>query len=223
MFINKHTSPNPFAAFGSLVLQAGEVDLETDDYGSNGKFISSSGKVDNIANSASDILGTSGSNNLSWDAGTEGDCGASKKKKRSGRKWKKRSSNKSNVHKEKKRPLLKGAKMIDKRTKIGKATMAARENLSARELAARAALARFGTSASSANAASSAAATAATAATNESEDEANSYHNNKKGDDISSSSDTEDDDDDSVDEVIKDHNTGCGCRTCNWTKMFNLD
>ena len=73
MFINKHTSPNPFVAFGSLVLQAGEVDLETDDYGSNGKFISSSGKVDNIANSASDILGTSGSNNLSWDAGTEGD------------------------------------------------------------------------------------------------------------------------------------------------------
>ena len=197
------------------------MDLETDDYGSNGKFISSSGKVDNIANSASDILGTSGSNNLSWDAGTEGDCGASKKKKRSGRKWKKRSSNKSNVHKEKKRPLLKGAKMIDKRTKIGKATMAARENLSARELAARAALARFGTSASSANAASSA---AATAATNESEDEANSYHNNKKGDDISeSSSDEEDNDDDSVDEVIKDHNTGCGCRTCNWTKMFNLD
>ena len=109
--------------------------------------------------------------------------------------------------------------MIDKRTKIGKATMAARENLSARELAARAALARFGTSASSTNAASSATAAAA----NESEDEANSYHNNKKGDDISSSSDTEDDDDDSVDEVIKDHNTGCGCRTCNWTKMFNLD
>ena len=50
--------------------------------------------------------------------------------------------------------------------------------------------------------------------------EANSYHNNKKGDE---SSDEEDDDDDSVDEVIKDHNTGCGCRTCNWTKMFNLD
>ena len=227
MFIIKIiTSPNPFAAFGSLVLQAGEVELETDDYGSNGKFISSSGKVDNIANSASDILGTSGSNNLSWDSGTEGDCGASKKKKRSGRKWKKRSSNKysagytSNVHKEKKRPLLKGAKMIDKRTKVGKAAIAATANLSARELAARAALARFG-GASSANAASSASTTAAAAA-NESEDETNSYSNNKKGDDISSSSSDGEDDDDSVDE-IKEHNNICGCRACNWTKMFNLD
>ena len=45
---------------------------------------------------------------------------------------------------QKRRPLLKGAKMIDKRTKVGKAAMAERASLSARELAARAALARFG-------------------------------------------------------------------------------
>ena len=169
-------------------------------------------------------MGTSGSNNLSWDSGTEGDCGASKKKKRSGRKWNKRSSNKYSAgytsNKEKKRPLLKGAKMIDKRTKVGKAAIAATENFSASELAARAALARFG-GASSANAASSASTTAAAAAANESEDETNSYSNNKNGDDISSSSDGEDDDD-SVDE-IKEHNNICGCRACNWTKMFNLD
>ena len=110
--------------------------------------------------SAADILGTNGFDNLTLmgSAGSEeGDCGATKKKKRRGNWNRNNKSTKgytSNVPK--KRPLLKAAKMIDKRTKEGKAAMNAQSCFSARELAARAALARFGPSSSSSSAAASA-------------------------------------------------------------------
>ena len=152
--------------------------------------------------------------------GSEGECGASKKKRRGN--WKKRSKYSagytSNVQKEKKRlPLLKGAKMVDKRTKVGKAAMANRENLSSRELAARAALSRFD------NSSLSSVMHAAKAKKSESESEEDTKKSNKKMVDAISSDEerNSDSDDDSVDEINA-HSSGCGCRTCDWSQMFNL-
>lgn len=201
-------------------LAASEVDIETDDYGCNGQFISKSGEVASVTTSASDIVGTNGVNKLGLlgASGGEGDCGASKKRRRMGG-WKKRNNHskyskgyKSNVPK--KRPLLKGTKMIDKRTKVGKAAMAERENLSARELAARAALARFG------NAPAAASPGAKEDSSSESEDEVEFVRAGKKGDVLSS--DDEEDDGADFDEPIDDHNYGCGCRSCDWSKLFSL-
>ena len=161
--------------------------------------------------SAADILGTNGFDNLTLmgSAGSEeGDCGATKKKKRRGNWNRNNKSTKgytSNVPK--KRPLLKAAKMIDKRTKEGKAAMVEQKNFSARELAARAALSRFEPSASSSSA-------AASARGKQEVDEI----------DISSSDEEneEDDNNESIDE-ISNHKLLCGCRTCSWSKMFNLE
>ena len=136
-------------------LAAGEVDAEKDEYGTTeqGTFVSGDGTVGSAATSASDVLGAGGADGLDvlGSAGTENECGASTKKRRGrgkrrgggGRGYSKGFT--SNVPtNEKKRPLLKGAKMVDKRTKVGKATMRERENVTPRELAARAALARLG-------------------------------------------------------------------------------
>ena len=202
--------------------QAGEVDLETDDYGCNGQFIDASGNLRSVKTSATDILEVEGLNNLGLlgATGSEGECGASKKKRRGN--WKKRSKYSagytSNVQKEKKRlPLLKGAKMVDKRTKVGKAAMANRENLSSRELAARAALSRFD------NSSLSSVMHAAKAKKSESESEEDTKKSNKKMVDAISSDEerNSDSDDDSVDEINA-HSSGCGCRTCDWSQMFNL-
>ena len=75
-------------------LQAGEVDLEKDDYGCSGMFVNASGEVQKKVVSAADILGRDGFSNLSLlgSAGSEeGDCGATKKKKRRGN-WRTSSS-----------------------------------------------------------------------------------------------------------------------------------
>lgn len=105
--------------------------------------------------------------------------------------------------------------MVDKRTKVGKAAMANRENLSSRELAARAALSRFDNSSLSST-------LAAKAKKSESESEEDTKITKKMVDAISSDEErNSDSDDDSVDE-IKAHSSGCGCRTCDWSQMFNL-
>ena len=169
-------------------------------------------------------MGSNSINNLNLlgTEGSEGDCGASKRRRRRGN-WK-RKHNKytagytSNVKKEKKRPLLKGAKMIDKRTKDGKASMVDRETSSARDLAARAALSRFGSTVSSA---SSSHAHANAKSTQEmiSVDFVNAYNDGKSGED----SGGEENEEDEFDEPIKDHNNGCGCRSCDWSNLFLLD
>lgn len=208
-------------------LAAGEVDLETDDYGCNGQFISSSGDLASVSMSAADILGN-GVNNLGLlgNAGSEGDCGASKTRRRRGN-WKRNHKNysagyTSNVTKEKKRPLLKGSKMVDRRTKVGKAAMAGRENLTARELAARAALIRFGSTSTASSFASKAKTSLAQELTYDSssdncEDEAKS--STGKGD-ISCD---EEGGEDYIDEPIQEHTTRCVCRSCDWSKIFLLE
>ena len=216
-------------------LGAGEVDLENDEYGCKGQFISSSGQLASVSTSASDILGRGGHLGV-LDTIT---CGAKKGRKRGP--WKK-SKNKytststtSNVQKDsKKRPLLKGAKMVDKRTKAGKASMVDRDNLSAGELAARAALARFGNA--HAHAPSSASTSTSTRKrmnmnmntntnTNtssdvESEDEVVETSKNGKKEDAPSSN--EEEGEDYLDEWIQAHKSECSCRSCDWSTMFNL-
>lgn len=198
---------------------AGEIDAETDDYGCNGQFIRSNGELASVATSASDVLGTGISNlSLLGTSGTEGDCGASKRRRRR-KNWKRKSNLSagytSNVpNKEKRRPLLKGSKMIDKRTKVGKSTMAERENVSARELAARAALARFG------NAVEASTTTSSKAKRN------NNLSDDIKGDDsgdLSDGSSDEEDEEGGINERINKHSTGCGCRSCDWSKLFSLE
>ena len=139
--------------------------------------------------------------------------------KQIGKNWKRKSNLSagytSNVpNKEKRQPLLKGSKMIDKRTKVGKSTMAERENVSARELAARAALARFG------NAVEASTTTSSKAKRN------NNLSDDIKGDDsgdLSDGSSDEEDEEGGINERINKHSTGCGCRSCDWSKLFSLE
>ena len=201
-------------------LAAGEVDLETDAYGCDSNFVSSSGELASVSASASDILAPSGvldDADLLGGAGSEGGCGASKRRRRRGGGARgRRGGNygagyKSNAQKEKKRPLLKGSKMVDKRTKVGKAARAERDGLSARELAARAALARFGNA-------------AIPPLELERKDKLKSSKNHGAMDLLSSHSEGEDDDDgDSIDESIGEHKYECGCRSCEWSKLFDSD
>jgi len=216
-------------------LVAGEVDLETDDYGCNGKYINRDGSVGSVASSSTDLLEhNSADNNIddnmlnTAEKETE-QCGASKKKgKRGRRKYNVGGKSKgyiSNVIKEKKRPLLKGAKLIDKRTKVGKEAMSERANLTPRELAAKAATARFSNNNSNGILNGS----------------GNGLGKNNEGignygvgdeiyiDDDNSSTDKEsdrsnlsddDDDDNNENERIVPHLQRCGCRSCDWSKNF---
>lgn len=232
-------------------LLAGEVDSETDDYGANGNFITGDGKIGSVAQSAADVLGINGAGadlglNVLGSAGSEGDCGASKKRGRGGRGGGGRGAGYSKGYtsnvasNEKKRPLLKGAKMVDKRTKVGKAAMRERENMSARDLAAKAALARFGDVGGNIGTASSGVATGKLGdeicIDDSSDDDGDTggkiKHGAKKDDKKYSeegSSDSgsvgeEDEEEakDDDDEAIADHDQGCGCRCCHWSKMFFL-
>ena len=211
-------------------LAAGEVYLETDDYGCDSNFVSSSGELASVSASASDILaprGVLGDADLLGGVGSEGGCGASKRRRRRGGGARGRRGGNygagytRNLQKETKRPLLKGSKMVDKRTKVGKVAMAERDGLSTRELAARAALARFGNAAS---AGASAASTDVLPLELEREDKVKSSSNYGAMDIISSDSEGGDDDDgDSTHESIEEHNYECGCRSCEWSKLFDSE
>ena len=142
-------------------LNNGEVDLETEDYGCQGTIVTESGTVKTIAEASQDILG-SNCLDRKTDTGSllvvakksgeefpQGDeCGATKIKKR--RRWRRRKGGNSDKYKKgyksnatpMKRPLLKGTKMVDGRTKQGKALKDDRERLPPRGLALCAALER---------------------------------------------------------------------------------
>ncbi|KAL3916658.1 MAG: hypothetical protein SGARI_007909, partial [Bacillariaceae sp.] len=142
-------------------LVAGEVALETHDYGCNETVVTKYGQVKPIHEASRDILGsnfgktsggsntkqTNSSSNNSKDDNEfkEEECGAKKKRRRRRNRRKSGATGyQSNVPKGKKPPLLKGKKMIDGRTKFGKAVKEEKQTWSRQELAARAALARFG-------------------------------------------------------------------------------
>lgn len=182
-------------------LKNGEVDLETDDYGCSKSFISAGGEVGTIQEAASEELIELGA--VESDENEAADqCGASKRRRRRGRQrgvGKKRSSSGMAMgtvalqKQQKRRPLLKGARMIDKRTKDGKAAMVARETMSASELAANAALERFGGNSKMVTA---------------------SKQEIASKEEIDSSSEDESDND------IVAHAGGCACRSCDWDKML---
>jgi hypothetical protein len=185
-------------------LENGEVAKETDDYGCNNTFVTSTGQVATVGQAASSVVTQDGNVPL---FATNEDCGATKRRRR---RWrgggKKRSAVKAMgtvalERQQKRRPLLKGAKMIDKRTKVGKAAMEEQASLSARELAARAALARFGGN---------------NDANDKKENEANAVEDSQgelsNGEEIESDSDE--------DEFIASHKEGCECRSCEWEHML---
>lgn len=192
-------------------LENGEVAQETDDYGCNNAFVTVSGEVATVSEAASGVVQQEGQVPL-FDSNEE--CGAKKKHRR---RWRgrgtKRSAGKAMgtvalQKQEKRRPLLKGAKMIDKRTKVGKAAMAEQASVPARELAARAALARFGNNAT-------------VVAKEEHEDDIVGESDAKNHQEASSSDeDGEDDDDESS---IASHDEGCECRSCEWEKVWRSE
>ena len=214
-------------------LTDGEVECETDMYGCDANYINSAGEVASVAASASDIVGTNGVfNNLNLldKVGSEGDCGSSKRRRRRQKRGGGGPRKKGGAHNSgytsnipKKRPLLKGSKMVDKRTKVGKAALIKRDNLSVRELAAKAALARFGNApttmlvanASSTNIGASSSATATVDTTLSSSD--SSEHDDIR---LASNSNDMSDSDDDDDSIVNDHTIGCGCRCCEWSKLF---
>jgi hypothetical protein len=231
-------------------LLAGEVDLETDDYGCNGQYITSDGSVGSVTSSAADLLlgHKSGVNNLDDmmnKSGSETECGAKKRGKgrrryggggsgrsRGGGGGKSKGYT-SNVINEKKHPLLKGAKLIDKRTKVGKEAMEEIANLTPRELAAKAAMARFSSSSSSSS--SNGVGGGGLGRTTNEKGTGNKGMKTTNGtggrsgeeiciDDDNNSTDNEsdndDDNEDDEDERIVPHTQRCACRSCDWSKIF---
>ena len=225
-------------------LAAGEVDAETDDYGCKNTYMAQNGQVSTMEETSTTTEFANQQVGNTSVGGQEEWCGAGKQKKRfrgrrGGSGTKKRSSAKAmgikaNEQQQKRRPLKKGAKMIDKRTKAGKATVAALQSLTPRELAARAAIERFGEGVHSKGGASSDL-VAGTSGTDESTKETSDKGKNagltstvtKSGDSASVGSDdsvdvdANDDDDHSDDEieVIEDHPAMCSCRCCEWDKI----
>jgi hypothetical protein len=189
-------------------LENKEVDLETDDYGCSANVVTVDGQVKTVREAASNVLGNTTD---AFGQFAPEECGASKRRS-SRRRFRgggtKRSSSSGFVSNlPKKRPLLKGSKMIDQRTKAGKALLAARRELTPRELAARAALERFGTN----NNTTATVATEGTAAVGLVDKE----NHNTSNDESQDGSDQE-----SEDEEIEPHIQGCGCRGCGWERMF---
>jgi hypothetical protein len=198
----------------SLKLQAGEVSKETDAYGCKDAYITGEGEVSNYEESAASSSGNIQDNTL----GDDGElCGARKAagyRRRGGRGF--RSGNKrSSVQamgitaaekQQKRRPLKKGVKMIDKRTKDGKAKVAALKTTNPRELAARAALDRFQQSAGAGSAIG---------------DNSNSSVTSKgELSEINTRAEESASDDDKEIEVLEEHPLACGCRCCDWDRML---
>lgn len=190
-------------------LENGEVNLETDDYGCSSNVVTVSGHVKTVQEAATDVLGSDDRDLGQLGQGEE--CGVSKRRRHrrleGGMKKRSGSGFVSNVPK--RRPLLKGAKMIDQRTKVGKAIMAARRDLTSQELAARAALERF-----SANNTATSADVSQTAAVGRFDKE-NQITGDADDDEIEHGSIEE-----SEDETIKPHVQGCLCRGCGWERIF---
>ena len=125
-------------------LKRGLVDLETDDYGCKDMVVTQQGELKTIEEAAKDTMDSS---QLALQVLEEGQCGANKRRRRKrfrGRSITGRYNKGYQSNVPKRRPLLKGTKMVDGRTKAAKQAKVEQEKLCPRELAARAALARLG-------------------------------------------------------------------------------
>ena len=176
------------------LLQSGQVDLETDDYGCKDMVVTAQGELKTIAEAAKDTIESSP---LALTV-TEGECGAKKRRRR--RRYRGRNNNnnsaggshskgyQSNVPR--RRPLLKGAKMVDGRTKVAKQAKLEQEKVTPRELAARAALARLGY-----------------------------QQQQKENEDSSSCSEQSLSSDEDENDIVPHNLCQCGCRSCLWERM----
>jgi hypothetical protein len=196
-------------------LELGEVDLETDMYGCDAKFVTSTGDVMTIADAARDIVPTFMQQTVNRIVSTDDtfrddECGVKRKRRRrkqgTSRRNKQMSSSTAITKKEKQPPLRQGVKMIDKRTIEGKRLLTESATLSRRELAARAALARFGNTAGASNVSV--------------EPSINSNNNEDcmENNDLSGSEGFMESDDD--DSIVQPHQDNCVCRSCDWDKLL---
>jgi len=183
------------------LLRAGEVDRETDEYGCQNLTVTPSGEVKTIQEAAREHHHTISNSNTNNDPSlgqiaAEGDCGVKRRRRRRRRQWR-GNNNKyskgytSNVPK--RRPLLKGAKMLDGRTKAGREAKRQRAERTPRELAARAALARL---------------------------EPKQVLDDDEDDGNSSSRDEASSCDEEEEPQLAPHPPQCGCRGCVWESML---
>lgn len=217
-------------------LLAGEVDLEIDDYGCNGQYINRDGSVGSVASSAAELLGDDLKDLYNIGVPNErdetGQCGVSKKRgnrrrssKRGGNGGGKSKGYISNViNNEKKRPLLKGAKLIDKRTKVGREVMEERRNLTPRELAAKAAMTRISIKNDDNKNIGNAISTKSGSENNSGGLRRCDYNNTGEGNTDDESDDNSNASDDSANnnsnDIIVPHPQRCSCRSCDWSKIF---
>jgi hypothetical protein len=200
-------------------LALGEVDLETDLYGCDAKIVTRDGNVTTIAEAAADIVPTFMTKTIVTTSPIDNhvadeEYGVKRSRRRrmrgSGgyRKRTSKHSNKNGTQTTKPPPLRKGAKMIDKRTVTGKRLLTESVTFTSRELAARAAMARF-----SATGSTSAEMLEHTATTTEANHLDGSY-------DVfggcSDDSSNENDDD----YIIQPHQGNCACRSCDWDRLL---
>jgi hypothetical protein len=191
-------------------LALGEVDLETDTYGCEAKVVARNGNVMSIYEAAADIVPSFMTKNVATVPPTdnnivdENDCGVKRLRRRrmkGSAGYRKRKSKTQT----KQPPLLKGAKMIDKRTAAGKRLLTESTTLSRRELAARAAMARVG------------ATTVSVTDHTTTMAEANDKHCiTNVNDEFSEDSSNESEDE----YIIQPHHNSCACRSCDWDRLL---
>jgi hypothetical protein len=202
-------------------LALGEVDLETDLYGCDSKFVTSTGDVMTIADAARDIVPTFMQKYVVTsvdDNFVDDECGVKRKRRRrylgSTRQRKRVASWQTGgkTIKDKQPPLRKGTKMIDKRTVAGKQLLMESATLSRRDLAARAALARFSTTSTVSDSIET--------KNNSKKKDYSMENNNATIDSDDDDSKESDEDDDDYGSIIRPHLDNCLCRSCDWDRLL---
>ena len=192
-------------------LVLGEVALETDMYGCDAKVVTKNGNVMAIFEAAADIVPTFMSKNLAISSTdnsfVDDECGVKRlrHRRRKGSAGYRKRKSKNQGTQTKQPPLLKGAKLIDKRTAAGKRLLTESATLSRRDLAARAAMARVGVIVASD-------ATEQTVTTTEANNRNHTNTNEGSSDDSSNDSDDE--------YTIQPHQSSCACRSCDWDRLL---
>ena len=202
------------------LLGAGMVAKETDTYGTEAAYTTHDGRVTTVGEAARDVVGGSAGSGGGGLPIEEFNCGVKKKRRGRGQRKRNRGSGSSGSgsavakKKQKRRPRGRGQKMIDGRTKAGKSTKEEQDHFTPGQLAARAALARFGGGSGSGGGGSSSSSYSSSSSSN---------GTNAVVILISSSDDNEDSDafEEDGEDVIVPHPSSCKCRSCDWSKLFD--